>query len=80
MVAASLLRIGLGFLQTFRLAFDSVIGLYDQQGMLRFAGLDRAECLDYAELFALDEGSFSLESLLHEPTAEASLVQPALPS
>jgi hypothetical protein len=50
-------------LQTFRLAFDSVIGLYDQQGMLRFAGLDRAECLAYAELFALDEGSFSLESL-----------------
>lgn len=40
-----------------------MIGLYDQQGMLRFAGLDRAECLAYAELFALDEGSFSLESL-----------------
>jgi hypothetical protein len=45
------------------LAFNSVIGLYDQQGMLRFAGLDRAECLAYAELFALDEGSFCLESL-----------------
>ncbi len=77
MVAASLLRIGLGFLQTFRLAFDSVIGLYDQQGMLRFAGLDRAECLDYAELFALDEGSFSLEALFGvEP--ETNRVVPAL--
>jgi hypothetical protein len=64
-------------LQTFRLASDSVIGLYDQQGMLRFAGLDRAECLAYAELFALDEGSFSLESLFGvEP--EASRVVPAL--
>jgi hypothetical protein len=64
-------------LQTFRLASDSVIGLYDQQGMLRFAGLDRAECLAYAELFALDEGSFSLESLFGvEP--EVSRVVPAL--
>lgn len=54
-----------------------MIGLYDQQGMLRFAGLDRAECLAYAELFALDEGSFSLESLFGvEP--EASRVVPAL--
>jgi hypothetical protein len=64
-------------LQTFRLASDSVIGLYDQQGMLRFAGLDRAECLAYAELFALDEGSFSLESLFGvEP--EVSRAVPAL--
>jgi len=74
LVAASLLRIGLGFLQTFRLAFDSVIGLYDQQGMLRFAGLDRAECLAYAELFALDEGSFSLEALFSvEPETSCAL-------
>jgi hypothetical protein len=57
-----------------------VLGLYDQQGLLRFSGRDLADCLAYAELFALAEGSFSLESLLHEPTAEASLVQPALPS
>ena len=54
-----------------------MIGLYDQQGMLRFAGLDRAECLDYAELFALDEGSFSLEALFGvEP--ETNRVVPAL--
>ena len=39
------------------------IGLYDQQGILRFAGRDGADCRAYAELFALEEGSFSLESL-----------------
>jgi hypothetical protein len=33
--------------------------------MLRFAGQDPAECLAYAELFELPEGSFSLEPLLH---------------
>jgi hypothetical protein len=31
--------------------------------MLRYAGQARAECLAYAELFALPEGSFSLEPL-----------------
>jgi hypothetical protein len=40
-----------------------VLGLYDQRGMLRYAGQARAECLAYAELFALPEGSFSLEPL-----------------
>jgi len=40
-----------------------VIGLYDQQGILRFVGRDPADCQAYAELFALEEGSFSLESL-----------------
>lgn len=43
-----------------------MIGLYDQTGMLRFAGRDQADCLAYAELFALAEGSFSLESLQAE--------------
>ena len=38
-------------------------GLYDQRGMLRYAGPGRAECLAYAELFDLAEGSFSLEPL-----------------
>ena len=42
-----------------------MLGLYDQRGMLRFAGQDPAECLAYAELFELPEGSFSLEPLLH---------------
>jgi len=45
-----------------------VLGLYDQQGLLRFSGRDLADCLAYAELFALAEGSFSLEPLVHEPS------------
>lgn len=40
-----------------------MLGLYDQLGMLRFAGHEPAECLAYAELFELAEGSFSLEPL-----------------
>jgi len=34
-----------------------LIGLYDHQGVLRFTGRDQAECLDYAELFAMARGS-----------------------
>lgn len=45
-----------------------MLGLYDQRGMLRFAGQDPAECLAYAELFELAEGSFSLEPLLNPET------------
>jgi hypothetical protein len=41
-----------------------VLGLYDQLGMLRYAGTGEGECLAYAELFALPEGSFSLEPLV----------------
>lgn len=44
-----------------------MLGLYDQQGLLRFSGRDLADCLAYAELFALADGSFSLESLVHDP-------------
>ena len=44
-----------------------MVGLYDQQGLLRFSGRDLADCLAYAELFSLAEGSFSLEPLGHEP-------------
>ena len=40
-----------------------MFGLYDQSGMLRYAGPGPAECLAYAELFGLAEGSFSLEPL-----------------
>ncbi len=47
-----------------------MLGLYDQQGLLRFSGRDLADCLAYAELFALADGSFSLESLVHEPSPE----------
>ena len=57
-----------------------MLGLYDQQGLLRFSGRDLADCLAYAELFALADGSFSLESLVHEATAEAPWDQPASPS
>jgi hypothetical protein len=54
-----------------------VLGLYDQQGLLRFSGRDLADCLAYAELFALADGSFSLESLVHEPSAEDRWAQSA---
>ncbi|MFM7311957.1 MAG: hypothetical protein ACKO0M_02120 [Cyanobium sp.] len=47
-----------------------MLGLYDQRGMLRYAGPGAAECLAYAELFGLPEGSFSLEPLLATPGAE----------
>ena len=63
-----------------------MLGLYDQQGLLRFSGRDLADCLAYAELFALAEGSFSLESLVHEPLltreqiTQRSAAQPAPPS
>lgn len=40
-----------------------VLGLYDHDGVLRFAGPDQADCLAYAELFALGEGAFSIEPL-----------------
>jgi hypothetical protein len=50
-----------------------LLGLYDQQGLLRFSGRDLADCLAYAELFALADGSFSLEPLAHEPRLEPQL-------
>lgn len=40
-----------------------MIGLYDQQGILRVAARDQAACLAYAELFGLEDGAFSLQSL-----------------
>ena len=47
-------------------------GLYDQSGMLRYAGPGPAECLAYAELFGLAEDSFSLEPLVAAAWAEDS--------
>ena len=38
-------------------------GLYDAQGLLRFAGRDPEDCLAYAEFFGLNEESYILESL-----------------
>ena len=46
-----------------RIARIGLLGLYDQDGVLRCSGLDQAECLAYAELFALAEGAFSIEPL-----------------
>jgi hypothetical protein len=40
-----------------------VIGLYDHQGVLRFAGRDTDDCLDYADLFGLGPDGYSLMSL-----------------
>ena len=53
-----------------------MLGLYDQQGLLRFSGRDLADCLAYAEFFALAEGSFSLEPLVHESEARAGSGDP----
>ena len=43
-----------------------MIGLYDQDGVLRIAGRDRDDCLAYAEFFGLEAGSFCLEVLQGE--------------
>ena len=37
-----------------RLSAPPLTGLYDNQGVLRFAGRDHADCLAYVELFGLD--------------------------
>ena len=39
-------------------------GLYDNQGVLRFAGRDSADCLAYAELFGLDLMGCSITALV----------------
>lgn len=38
-------------------------GLYDNLGMLRFAGRDQADCLAYAELFGLGAEGYILAAL-----------------
>jgi len=54
-VAAGLFSPCLKVLSLFAFAglSPSMIGLYDDQGMLRFSGRDTLACLDYAELFGL---------------------------
>lgn len=42
-------------------------GLYDHQGVLRFTGRDTADCLEYAELFALSVDSYCISSLEKPP-------------
>ena len=41
-------------------------GLYDDQGVLRFSGRDQADCLEYAALFSMASGTFSITSLEKE--------------
>lgn len=41
-----------------------VTGLYDSQGVLRFAGRDQADCLAYAELFGLEPSHYCLLPLV----------------
>ena len=43
-------------------------GLYDNLGMLRFAGRDPADCLAYAELFGLGADGYSLATLADDET------------
>ncbi len=43
-------------------------GLYDNLGMLRFAGRDQADCLAYAELFGLGVDGYSLAALADDET------------
>ncbi len=52
-------------------------GLYDDQGVLRFAGRDSDDCLAYAELFGLDQSVYSLESLALINLAGRCGVRPA---
>ncbi len=48
------------------------VALYDHQGVFRFAGIGEADCLAYADLFALAVGSFTLVSLEPGPCAPVS--------
>ncbi|MEO1003792.1 MAG: hypothetical protein AAFX65_11860 [Cyanobacteria bacterium J06638_7] len=52
-----------------------MLGLYDSHGVLRYTGLQRDDCLAYAELFGLEETAYSLEPLavrvIEVGTAEA---------
>ena len=41
-------------------------GLYDNQGVLRFSGADRASCLAYADLFGLQDNDFTLVTLVDD--------------
>jgi|TARA_B100002052_G_scaffold207726_1_gene189808 hypothetical protein len=41
-------------------------GLYDNLGVLRFSGSDRASCLAYAELFGLRDDDFTLVTLVDD--------------
>ena len=48
-----------------------MVGLYDGEGVFRCAGRDRDDCLAYAELFALDPQTYSLESVAVEESHQS---------
>ena len=48
-------------------------GLYDRDGVLRFANSDREACLDYAKLFKLNSTHFYLKDLIVNIDTEANL-------
>ncbi len=47
-----------------------ITGLYDSQGVLRFAGRDQADCLAYAELFGLEPSHYCLLPLVESKPEE----------
>jgi hypothetical protein len=51
-------------------------GLYDNQGVLRFAGRDPADCLAYAELFGLDLLGCSITALVPVAVSAGGSAEP----
>lgn len=74
--AAPLRRLAQHEPQTLLLAVQQLpapqVALYDHQGVFRFAGVVEADCLAYADLFALAAGSFTLAALEPCHCAQAS--------
>ena len=48
-------------------------GLYDRDGVLRFANSDREACLEYAKLFELNSGQCCLINLILNMDEEANI-------
>jgi hypothetical protein len=59
-----------------RFSAPPLTGLYDNQGVLRFAGRDHADCLAYAELFGLDPLVCSITALVPVATAAGGSAEP----
>ena len=51
--------------------FFDMYGLYDRDGVLRFANCDRESCLDYAKLFQLKSENYCLVNLVNSSDKEA---------
>ena len=50
-------------------------GLYDRDGVLRFANSDRKACLDYAKLFELNSAHYCLMNLIVNIDKEVSILR-----